>query len=56
MISLEGNENLIPGVPIDMPSLTPMELKIKPTKLLDTTEFFISFDKSLRCMLQGLPS
>ena len=30
--SLEGNEKRIPGVPIDMPSLTPMVLKISPTK------------------------
>ena len=32
-MSLEGSENLIPGVPIDIPSLTPIELKIKPTPL-----------------------
>ena len=30
-MSLEGSEYLIPRVPIDIPSLTPIVLKINPT-------------------------
>ena len=54
--SLEGNEKRIPGVPIDIPSLTPMVLKIRPTKSASWVPFFISTAKSLRCMLHGFPS
>ena len=32
MTSREGKEKRIPGVPIEIPSLTPMVLKISPTK------------------------
>ena len=56
IISLEGSEKRIPGVPIDIPSLTPMVLKIKPTKDCLFIPNFISAASSLRCILQGFPS
>jgi len=54
--SLEGNEKRIPGVPIEIPSLTPMVLKISPTRSTCSVPFLTWVDKSLRCILQGLPS
>ena len=30
--SLDGRENRIPGVPIEIPSLTPIVLKTNPTR------------------------
>ena len=56
MTSREGKEKRIPGVPIEMPSLTPMVLKIKPTISCSGMPFFICVDKSLRCILHGFPS
>ena len=56
MMSLEGRENLIPDVPIEIPSLTPMVLNIKPTKPDLLTPLLISFERSLRCILHGFPS
>lgn len=56
MISLETKENRIPSVPLDIPSLTPMVLNIKPTKFSYCTLALTSFAKSLRCILQGFPS
>jgi len=44
IISLEGKEYRIPGVPIEIPSLTPMVLKINPVALFDKTPFFTYFD------------
>ena len=54
--SREGSEKRIPGVPIDIPSLTPIVLKINPTKSASFVPFLISTAKSLRCILQGFPS
>ena len=56
MISLEGKEYLIPLVPIEIPSLTPMVLKISGVNASFCTESLISFDKSFKCMLHGFPS
>ena len=55
-MSLDGNENLIPFVPIEIPSLTPIVLKIKPTRSDLLIPFLINFERSLRCILQGFPS
>ena len=56
IISLEGKEKRIPGVPIEIPSLTPIVLKISPTTSLFKVPSFTNLAKSFRCMLQGLPS
>ena len=56
IISLDGKEYLIPGVPIEIPSLTPIVLKINPTKSMEFTPSFTSRAKLFKCMLQGLPS
>ena len=56
IISLEGKENLIPGVPIDIPSLTPIVLNISPTPFDSLTPFLAFVASSFRCMLQGFPS
>ena len=54
--SREGREYLIPEVPIEIPSLTPMVLKINATSSAFETLFLILVASSLRCILQGLPS
>ena len=54
--SREGNENRIPGVPIEMPSLTPIVLNIKPTTPLFMVPSLTNFARSFKCMLQGFPS
>ena len=46
----------MPSVPIEMPSETPMVLNRMPTRPAAATPFFTSSPRSLRCMLQGLPS
>src|ERR1700752_1497166 len=46
----------MPSVPLLMPSLTPIVLKIKPTISLSHTPCFTSLARSFRCMLQVLPS
>ena len=56
IISLEGSENRIPGVPIEIPSLTPIVLNTNPTKDWSFTPTLISCAKLLRCILHGLPS
>ena len=54
--SREGSEKRIPGVPIEIPSLTPIVLKIKPTKLDDSMPFLISKERVFKCILHGFPS
>ena len=54
--SLEGSEKRIPGVPIEIPSLTPIVLKIKPITPLLIVPFLTSLARSFKCMLHGLPS
>ena len=56
IISLEGNEYRIPGVPIEMPSLTPIVLKINPITSSFKVPCLTNFAKSFRCILHGLPS
>ena len=46
----------MPSVPLLMPSLTPIVLKINPTKSLSHTPCLMVFAKSFRCILQVLPS
>ena len=46
----------MPSVPMEMASLTPTVLKRKPTMLASSTPALTSAAKSIRCMLQGLPS
>ena len=55
-MSLDGNEYLIPGVPIEIPSLTPIVLKINGRELLDLKPFLILIESSFRCILHGFPS
>ena len=54
--SLDWSEKLMPSVPIDMPSETPMVLKRMPTSPASTTLSLTAAARSFRCMLQGLPS
>ena len=56
MISLDGKEYLIPLVPIEIPSLTPIVLKIRAVKVSFFTASLISLDKSFKCILHGFPS
>ncbi len=56
MISRLGSEKRIPGVPIEIPSLTPMVLYINPTKSDCWIPVLISFANALRCILHGFPS
>ncbi len=46
----------MPSVPIEMPSLTPMVLKRIPTRPAATTPSRTFAARSLRCILQVLPS
>ena len=46
----------MPSVPMEMPSLTPMVLKRRPTRPASSTPFLTSAANRSRCMLQGLPS
>ena len=56
MRSRDCSEKLMPSVPMEMPSLTPIVLKRMPTSPAAVTPSF-TFSASLsRCMLQGLPS
>src|SRR4029078_5940445 len=50
------SEYLIPSVPLLIPSLMPIVLKIKPTMSLSHTPCFTIFARSFRCMLHVLPS
>src|SRR5215813_4241389 len=54
--SRDWSEKLIPSVPIEMPSETPIALNRMPTNPAFTTPCFTSAARSLRCILQGLPS
>ena len=54
--SREGSEKLIPSVPIEIPSLTPMVLKRIPTRPAAPTPSLTAAARSPRCMLQVLPS
>ncbi len=54
--SRDGREKLMPSVPMEMPSLTPMVLKRMPTNPAVVTPCFTFAARSRRCMLQGLPS
>ena len=56
MTSRETNEKRIPSVPFEIPSLTPIVLKIKPTKSAFQTPFLTSLAKSFKCMLHVFPS
>src|SRR5690625_3540584 len=56
MISLEGRENFMPWVPMEIPSLTPTECNTKPTRSYAHTLFFMIAARSFRCILHGLPS
>ena len=46
----------MPGVPMEMPSETPMVLKRNPTMSSAATPSFTCAARSIRCLLQGLPS
>jgi hypothetical protein len=46
----------MPSVPIEIPSLTPIVLKQKPTRSARATPCLTPTARSFRCMLQGLPS
>src|SRR5689334_2024128 len=46
----------MPGVPIEIASLTPMVLKRMPTSPAASTPAFTSTARRSRCMLHGLPS
>jgi len=54
--SRDCNENPIPGVPMEMPSDTPMVLNRMPTRPASVTPCLTRAARSLRCMLQELPS
>src|SRR5437016_10313825 len=54
--SRDCSEKLIPSVPIEMPSLTPIVLKRNPTSPATRTPSFTFSASCSRCMLQGLPS
>jgi hypothetical protein len=56
MRSRDCREKLMPLVPMEMPSLTPMVLNRRPTSPASSTPAFTSAARSFRCMLQGLPS
>ncbi|GAK51090.1 hypothetical protein U14_02332 [Candidatus Moduliflexus flocculans] len=56
IISRDGSDDFIPSVPIEMPSLTPIVWKIRPTNPASCTPRLTSFANSFRCMLHGLPS
>ena len=56
IISLEGSEYFIPFVPIEIPSLIPIVLKISGTAFFLSISFFICRDSSFRCILHGFPS
>src|SRR5438552_14348214 len=54
--SRHSSEKLIPSVPIEIPSLTPIVLKRKPTKPAARTPSFTFSASCSRCILHGLPS
>ena len=56
MMSREGSEKLIPSVPIDRPSLTPIVLKRSPTRPAAGVASRTAVARPSRCMLQVLPS
>ena len=56
IISLDTSEKRIPGLPLVMPSLTPIVLKRSPTSPWAVTPRFTSSASPSRCMLQVLPS
>src|SRR5256885_2012871 len=56
MRSRDCSEKLIPSVPMEMPSLTPMVLKRMPTRPAAATPSLTFSASESRCMLHGLPS
>ncbi len=56
MSSRDCSEKLIPSVPIEIPSLTPMVLNRRPTNPAAATPSLTISASVSRCMLQGLPS
>ena len=50
------SENLIPDVPMDIPSETPTVLNLYPTKSAPVTPSLTLSLSSSKCILQGLPS
>ena len=56
MRSRDCSEKLMPSVPIEIPSLTPMVLKRMPSRPAASTPCFTFAARSRRCMLQVLPS
>ena len=56
MRSRDWSEKLMPSVPMEMPSETPMVLKRMATQLAARTPSLTLSPRPLRCMLQGLPS
>ena len=56
MMSRDGSEKLMPSVPIEMPSLTPMVLNRMPTIPAAVTPSRTLAASLSRCMLQVLPS
>jgi hypothetical protein len=56
MRSRDGSEKLMPSVPIEIASETPIVLKRMPTRPAATTPSFTRAPRSRRCMLHGLPS
>ena len=54
--SRDCSEKLMPCVPIEMPSDTPIVLKRIPMRSAATTPCFTNPPSSFKCMLQGLPS
>ncbi len=56
MRSRNCSEKLMPSVPIEIPSETPIVLKRIPKRPAACIPFLTSAARSKRCMLQGLPS
>ena len=54
--SRDWSEKLMPSVPIDIPSLTPIVLKRMPSRPAASTPCFTFAARSRRCILQVLPS
>ncbi|KAH3676070.1 hypothetical protein WICMUC_002367 [Wickerhamomyces mucosus] len=55
IISLDCKEYLIPAVPIEIPSETPIELNCIDFKPALSTDFETLKFKSNKCILHGLP-
>ena len=54
--SLDSRLKDMPRVPIEIASLTPIVLNLKPTMPASRTPSFTASESLRRCMLQGLPS